>query len=176
MQKYNLDILNLQETEIKADLNEKTLLIPGYSLETEKNQHTKRVASYISNSIKYRRRKDLEQDNSHMIILDIGENNQLRIINLYRPFNPRTYTEREFFNNQLATIDRIITNNTIIVGDFNIDLNKSNDPNYSRYHLAEDLRNKLGHHNLKQLCTGYTWSRVVNGNMHSYIRHVYNTL
>ena len=134
------------------------------------------MASYISNSIKYRRRKDLEQDNSHMIILDIGENNQLRIINLYRPFNPRTYTEREFFNNQLATIDRIITNNTIIVGDFNIDLNKSNDPNYSRYHLAEDLRNKLGHHNLKQLCTGYTWSRVVNGNMHSYIRHVYNTL
>ena len=68
MQKYNLDILNLQETEIKADLNEKTLLIPGYSLETEKNQHTKCVASYISNSIKYRRRKDLEQDNSHMII------------------------------------------------------------------------------------------------------------
>ena len=37
--KYNIDILNLQETELKEGLNEKTLNIPGYSLETEKSKH-----------------------------------------------------------------------------------------------------------------------------------------
>ena len=37
LHKYNIDILNLQEAEIKEGLNEKILNIPGYSLETEKS-------------------------------------------------------------------------------------------------------------------------------------------
>ena len=82
LKKHNLDILNMQETEIKINCNEKTLHIPGYSLETEKSTSTKRVATYISNNVKYRRRTDLEETNSHMIILDLGPNELTRIINI----------------------------------------------------------------------------------------------
>ena len=43
---YNIDVLNLQETEIKPDVPIKTLHIPGYTIEIETNvtknglQHT----------------------------------------------------------------------------------------------------------------------------------------
>ena len=55
-------------------------------------------------------------------------------------------------------------------------LNKINSQNYTRRHLAEDLNNVLGHHDLKQLCTGYTWSRVINGVLSkSLLDHVYES-
>ena len=83
----------------------------------------KRVATYIRNTIKYRRRKDLEQENGHLIIIDIGTTKQLRVINIYRPFNPTNLTEKAFFLQQLNTINGIITKHTILLGDFNLDLN-----------------------------------------------------
>ena len=46
-----------QRMEIKQNLNENTLTIPGYSLETEKSNDYKRVATYITHKIKYRKRK-----------------------------------------------------------------------------------------------------------------------
>ena len=119
LHKYNIDILNLQEAEIKEGLNEKILNIPGYSLETEKSFSMKRVATYVNNNVKYRRRKDLEEEGCHMLVLDIGTKQQTRIINVYRPFNPKTCSEREFFNKQLTSIDNILTNKTILLGDFN---------------------------------------------------------
>ena len=41
-------------------------------METLKSRDNKRVATYITHKIKYRRRKDLENDNGHMIVLDVG--------------------------------------------------------------------------------------------------------
>ena len=40
----------------------------------------------------------------------------------------------------------------------------------------EDLNNKLGHHNLKQCCQDFTWTRVINGVVkQSLLDHVYET-
>ena len=47
LHKHNLDILNLQETEIKADVPLKTLHIPGYTIEIENNLVKRRVATYM---------------------------------------------------------------------------------------------------------------------------------
>ena len=174
--KNKIDVLNLQETEIKINTNEKTMHIPGYSLETEKSTSTKRVATYISNNVKYRRRSDLEDSNNHLIILDLGTRHTTRIINLYRPFNPTSHTEREFFNKQISKLDQIITNNTIILGDFNMDLKRANDPSYSKKFLLEDFNNTLGHHNLNQCCNDYTWNRVINGVVkQSLLDHIYES-
>ena len=49
----NIDILNLQETEISTNMNSKTLQIPGYVLELENNTLAKRVATYIGTNINY---------------------------------------------------------------------------------------------------------------------------
>ena len=64
-------------------MTEKTLSIPGFTIETEKASETKRVATYIRNTVNYKRRRDLEQENGHLIILDVGTTRPLRIINLY---------------------------------------------------------------------------------------------
>ena len=55
-----IDLLFMQETEIKFNLNHELLSFPGYTIETEKNSMNSRVAVYIKNNIKYLRRKELE--------------------------------------------------------------------------------------------------------------------
>ena len=85
----NIEILNLQETEIPADISTKTLEIPNYSIEVEKSMSKRRVATYISKQVKYKRRFDLEQEGGHMVVIDILGSPQTRIVNLYRPFNPK---------------------------------------------------------------------------------------
>ena len=47
----------------------------------------------------------------------------------------------------------IITPNTIILGDFNLDLNKENDANYGKKNLFDDMTNLLGHHYLMKSCS-----------------------
>ena len=119
----NIEILNLQETEIPADISTKTLEIPNYSIEVEKSMSKRRVATYISKQVKYKRRFDLEQEGGHMVVIDILGSPQTRIVNLYRPFNPKQLPEQTFFCNQITKLDELIFNNTIILGDFNLDLN-----------------------------------------------------
>ena len=101
LKKHNIDILNLQETEIKTDVPLKILHIPGYSIEVESNKDKRRVATYVSNRIKYRRRHDLERENINLIIIDIGTNNKYRLFNIYRLFNPINVTERVFSQHSL---------------------------------------------------------------------------
>ena len=43
-----MDILNIQETEINPNMNKSTMHIPGYNVEMEFNSQSKIVASYIS--------------------------------------------------------------------------------------------------------------------------------
>ena len=59
-----------------------------------------------------------------MVVIDILGSPQTRIVNLYRPFNPKQMPELTFFCNQVSKLDELIINNTIIPGDFNLDLNK----------------------------------------------------
>ena len=85
-------------------------------------------------------------------------------------------TVTRFFDLQLTKIDHLITTRTIILGDFNLDLKKADDPTYSKINLIEDLHNKLGHHNLNQCCDKNTWSRVINGVVkQSLVDHIYGT-
>ncbi len=78
----NIDILNLQETELGPDIDLNNLNIKGYVLEVETNEKKKRVATYIKTSVQYKRRNDLEKPNLHLIILDIQASPQVRIITL----------------------------------------------------------------------------------------------
>jgi exonuclease III len=93
-----IDILNLQETELETGLDLKNLHIRGYVLESETNEKKIRVVTYIRNTITYTRRADLESPNLHLIILDIKNEDNLRVITLYRTFNPQDKTTaRAFF-------------------------------------------------------------------------------
>ena len=65
----SLDICCLQETEIDNNLNAELLSFPGYAIKVEISDNKQRVAIYVSNRIKYRRRNDLEGSNNHIVVL-----------------------------------------------------------------------------------------------------------
>ena len=66
-----IDILCLQEVEIRKNVASKDLNIRGFNLELENNSEKSRTCIYVSNKIKYRRRPDLEGINSNIVIIDI---------------------------------------------------------------------------------------------------------
>ena len=119
---------------------------------------------------------DLEPEDGHMIVLDIMGATPYRLVNIYRPFNPKNLAELTFFTNQLNHLDKLITERCIILGDFNLDLNKQNDNNYYRKNYITHMSNILGHHNLDQLVMDYTWKRIINRvETTSRLDHVYTS-
>jgi exonuclease III len=92
-----IDILNLQETKLNPTMNPDLMCIKGYKLEIEQNDDKVRTATYIRKDIDYKRRKDLEMKNGHMIVIDLGRGMDIRIMNIYRPLLPKIAPERQFF-------------------------------------------------------------------------------
>jgi hypothetical protein len=72
--------------------------------------------------LNYDRRTELEGTDSHIVITDIKGTRNLRVRNIYRCFNPsNNLSQREFFIYQLGLISNAYSNNTILLGDFNLD-------------------------------------------------------
>ncbi len=130
----------MQETELKPNTSPAHLSIKGFALELETNDHKIRVGTYISNSIKYKRRNDLEMKNGHMIVIDLLSGQGLRMVNIYRSFKPDDAGEITFFENQLSCLESLITDNVIIMGDFNIDLQRVVYQNYNWTRCKNNLK------------------------------------
>jgi exonuclease III len=117
-----IDVLCLQETELGKNLNHNLMSFPGCALESELNEIRSRVGCLVKSNISYVRRVELEGLNSHLIILDIKAKSNKRIINIYRPFNPPNgLSPLEFFKYQIDLISIAYNNETILVGDINLD-------------------------------------------------------
>ena len=118
----------------------------------------------------------LEGENSHLLVIDLGgQSNPVRLINIYRSFNPSGgRSANEMFNFQLSLIKLAYTPSTIVVGDFNLDFAKRHDDNYARKNLFDDFESKLGDCNLVQIVNFPTWSRLVGINLKSStLDHIY---
>ena len=170
-----IDILCLQETEIPVNYTINLLTFKGYAFENEINDVKSRCGIYISNNLSHVRRCDLEVPNMHIMIIDINDKRETRVINMYRPFTPpNDQTQKQFFDSQLLILKNNITSNTIVLGDLNLDQAKILDLNYSHKNYFNSLIENLEPHNLIQMVNFPTWSRVIN-NMYcsSIIDHVY---
>jgi hypothetical protein len=123
------------------------------------------------------RRFDLEGSDSHLVIIDIKNKQDLRIITIYRPFNPQGGTHpKDYFSYQINLAKAALTNNTIFWGDFNLDWSKKNLLSYQFKSYLEMFDEVIGDHGLTQLVEFPTWSRIVNGTERSSILdHVYVT-
>ena len=170
-----IEILCLQETEIPINYPIDLLTFRGYSFENENNQFKSRCGIYVSDKLSYLRRYDLEIINMHVMIIDIDDNQKTRIMNVYRPFNPQNaQTQRDFFDTQLAIIKNNLTENTIILGDFNLDQLKANDLTYSHKNYFAALNECFNPLYLLQMVTFETWSRTINNVVcSSTIDHIY---
>ena len=173
---YNLDICCLQETEIDICLNAELLSFPGYAIEVENNDIKRRVAIYVSNRIKYRRRNDLEGSNNHLVIIDVVGGQELRLISIYRSFKTHAnMSAKNKFEEQLSIVKNVMTNNTVFLGDFNLDYSKKFDITYCNKHLFDCFDTALSHFGLFQHVNFATWSRMVNGShKESTLDHIYS--
>ena len=138
----NIDICALQECEVSPLLDEKHLSLRDYKIELETNNNKKRTGIYIHNRLSYLRRKDLEDQNLHLVIIDVDGVNNLRIISIYRSFTaPSNLTPTDQFKLQIETIkrsiDTCINRTAIVLGDFNLDYRKIYNPNYPFKKLFE---------------------------------------
>ena len=171
----DIDILCMQETEIPADFPVEMLTFKGYNYENEHNIVKSRCGIYISNKIPYVRRTELEVQGIHAIIIDLKDIKNTRIINIYRSFKPsNNQSQREYFNSLIALINSNTNQNSIIIGDFNLDYSKKFDISYSHKHYLTALEDVLSEQGLIQLVNFPTWSRSINSvQCSSIIDHIY---
>ena len=166
----------MQETEVNHNLDQNLLGFPGYHFESESiSTYKARVGCYIKSGIDYVRRTELEGKDSHLIILDIRAERDLRIINVYRSFNPLIpVSAKTLFENQLILINNAYTSNTILLGDFNLDWNRKGQLNYPFKNYFDCMDEVIAEHSLIQLVNFPTWSRTVqNEHRESIIDHIY---
>ena len=94
----SIDVLCMQETEIKNNINQNNLSFPGFNIEIENNSIISRTAIFVKNTVKYERRREFEGIDSNLTIIDVKGKETVRIINLYRSFAPTNgRTVRENF-------------------------------------------------------------------------------
>ena len=179
MNKEQLDVCCMQETEILPDYDHNLLSTRNYTLLIENNDHKSRSGMYIRNGTSYTRKETLEDKNAGLIIVDIKLKHNYRIINVYRSFNPPGgITQRAMFSKQLQLIKTAIEENQsvrpIVLGDFNLDENKKYLNDYSHRLYYEELIDTFDPLGLIQIVDFNTWSRLVNGVWRkSLLDHVY---
>ena len=175
LESNNIDVCCMQETELEKNYPVDILSTPIYEFESEKNTDKKRIGIYVNRQLNYNRREDLEESDSHVIILDIKSTINLRIISLYRSFRPPNgMSPRSFFEKQLNIVERNCLPNTIVLGDFNLDFKMKWRNDYPHKHLFTHLTELTDRMNLLQLVDFPTWSRYINNiQKTSILDHVY---
>ena len=177
--KNYIDICALQEVEIPSDYQHKLLSSTNYKIEVEKSQGKARVATVIKNNIEYTRRHDLEKEDSSVIIIDTNTKPRLRVINIYRSFNPpNNKSPFSAFEEQLSILKNCLNESSnhevIILGDFNLDFRSKNLITYRLKNYFDALDTLTDHFNLSQIIVTPTWQRIVNGQLkESVLDHVY---
>ena len=86
----NIDILCIQEAEVKTEDNMELFRIHGYSLEIEKTSevYTKRSVMYIKDGINYQRLTANEKENAHVICIRLFGCN-LNLASIYQTYMVR---------------------------------------------------------------------------------------
>ena len=77
---------------------------------------------------------------------------QLRIINIYRSFNPQNnLSPRDKFKYQIQLTKTAMTSNTVLLGDFNLDYKIIYDGSYANKNMFSDFVDELSIFNLVQV-------------------------
>jgi endonuclease/exonuclease/phosphatase family metal-dependent hydrolase len=181
MRKNKIDIICLQEVELSCEDDLSLLEINGYVMEVEKSSGKKRSMLYISNAIQYERHHEKEQENSHVILISITQNNKtVQLASIYRAFKlSSNKTHKEEFADQLKVIREFIGNEraSLLIGDLNLDYNKKGLLSYNHHAMFTQLEEMQNDLNLSQLVKFNTWRRIVNGELRtSLLDHVYENV
>jgi len=173
-----IDILCIQEAEVKVEDNVNLLQIQGFSLEIEKTSSTfsRRTIMYIKDSVSYERLSHLEKEDAHIICVKLLKYN-ISLASVYRTYKlTHKASHIEAIGEQIGVLGTLMNAgaDTIIMGDFNLDFKKKNDVSYHLRHLYEEWIVFEQEYQLLQMVDFATWQRT-NGNqiINSILDHVY---
>ncbi len=157
----DIDILCIQEAEIKAEDNVDLIHIPGFNLEMENTSENFKIRTitYIREGIVYERMNQFEKENAHVICIKLVHEN-VGLASLYRTYKLTHMTSHKTaFEEQVGILRRFLNTgaNNIIMGDFNLDFKRRNDTNYHLRQLYEEMIVLEQEHQLMQLIDFTTW-------------------
>ena len=120
-----IDVCVMQEIDIAPGYDTNLLTFNGYNLLTENSEVKQRLGMYIKNGVDYSRKDELEGLGNGLIIVDVKLQTSIRIIGLYRIFNPPgNVTQHGYFMAQLQLIKTAAEQRgdkkLILLGDFNL--------------------------------------------------------
>ena len=172
----DIDILFLQETELKMSLDRDLLQITDYMLEISHATDTARTAAYIRSNVGYERIR--ESQDSNVLMLRLVDSFLIKqICGLYRPFKMApNVSQLDYFKNQLKQITDFVDDSKklMLLGDFNLDFNKAATQNYTNRRIYDELLEMTNAFDLDQFVKEVTWSRLYNGLVReSILDHVY---
>ena len=131
----DIAICCLQETEVQSNFPTDILNLNDYVLEPENCIDKRRAGIYCRTNVNYTRRRDLELNDCHIVVIDVVHSVNLRIINVYRSFRPPDGTSASaFFLKQLNVIKNALCKNCYVMGDFNL---------YGGINIRPDYSNKF---------------------------------
>ena len=171
---YKIDILFIQEAEIKTSTPIQFLQIQDYNLETSPTygQKNSRTCCYIRSKLKYDRVLDKENKNVEAMLIKVFD---YTICGLYRPFLlPNHQNDISYLDDIKTMIENIQSKNIILIGDFNMDYKKVSDQTYRNTRLYNIIEPVLIEKTLVQLITEPTWKRKSGNELkESILDHIY---
>ena len=169
-----IDVLFIQEAEIRNQTNIEFYKVKNYTLIISNTlpDGKARLCCYVKNDVKFQV-NTVQNNVIELISIKISD---LTINGIYRPFRtPHHNNQVEYFTdliNGMRDIQR--TKYNFLIGDFNLDSSKRNEQNYQHHHLHDLLDDYLDDHNLIQIESDFTWTRIVNNNVKtSTLDHLY---
>ena len=171
---YTIDLLFLQEAEIKITTPINLLQISNYNLEMSptNGQLNSRTCCYVRSKIKYKRLDESENKTVELIMMETMDKT---ICGYYRPFLlPNHCSSIDYIKDTVSVMNNIKTKNIIMIGDFNIDFNKLNIQNYKYQTLYDELEIFLIEKTLVQIIKENTWQRKCKDTLkESLLDHIY---
>ena len=176
--KHEIDILCLQEVDIRLDEDLGPYQIENYTMETENvtQPFKRRTLMYLSNNITYKRETTMEEKDNHIIIIRLVKQGVL-ITSMYRTYQITRHANHTIaFTEQLRILDQAINleKRVVILGDFNLDQERRSDPSYHHSRLYGLWKEFEAQHQLSQMVKFVTWSRMDRGSLKtSLLDHIY---
>jgi len=167
------NVFIIQEAEITHSTNQNLLEIKNYQFTSTLNENKPkaRLAIYTLSEDNFKIECCTNSETIHI------SSSREDIFAVYRPFKT-LLTTSEYINIIISFIKSRISSNKeiIIVGDFNLDYSRRNDPNYSNFSALQAWLTYMDEINLAQRIHNITWERVVNNKtISSILDHSYTS-
>ena len=157
---WNIDIALLQEVDLTDLDHNRPFTMPGYTTFTHPGQKKRTLTLVKQGSVSHAEEVQLELQGRPETWLKIAQHDDTNFLmgNIYREWVPDARERAEHFGNMLSNLQERYKN-ILMAGDFNLDFDRKNDPNYLHAGMARDMLHCIHESGLTTTGFGQTFLR-----------------